>query len=97
VWGIVAGFSLRLIYRAFKALLRRAGLPPTTRFHDLRHTCATLLLRQGVKPKFVQELLGHADITTTLNTYFHVIPSLRGETASAMDDVLGEEDDPLPG
>jgi hypothetical protein len=36
-------------------------------------------------------------MSTTLNTYFHVIPSLRGETASAMDDVLGEEDDPLPG
>jgi integrase len=51
--------------RAFKATLQRAGLPKSTRFHDLRHTCATLLLRQGVNPKFVQELLGHADISLT--------------------------------
>jgi integrase len=43
-----------------------------------------------VHPKLVQELLGHADITTTLNTYSHVIPSLRGETALAMEDVLEE-------
>jgi integrase len=47
-----------------------------------------------VHPKFVQELLGHADITTTLNTYSRVMPSLRGETASAMEDVLGEDDLP---
>lgn len=62
--------------------------------HNLRHTCASLLLSQGVHPKLVQELLGHADITTTLNTYFHVIPSLLSETASAMEDVLGEKEDP---
>ncbi len=55
--------------RAFEAKLRRAELPEI-RFHDLRHTYATLLPRQGVNPKLVQELLGHADISLTLNVYW---------------------------
>jgi integrase len=46
--------SGRNLYRAFKIRVKRASLPQTLRFHDLRHTCATLLLRQGVNPKFVQ-------------------------------------------
>ena len=74
--------------RSFKATLRRAGLPEV-RFHDLRHTCATLLLKQGVNPKFVQELLGHADITLTLNVYSHVLPDMGDAAAGAMDDALG--------
>jgi len=63
--------------RAFKAMLWRAGLP-AVRFHDLHHTCATLLLRQGINPKYVQELLGHADISLTLNVYSHVLPPTWG-------------------
>ena len=74
--------------RSFKALLKRAGLP-AVRFHDLRHTCATLLLRQGVNPKYVQELLGHADISLTLNVYSHVLPDMGDAAASAMDAALG--------
>ncbi len=74
--------------RAFKATLQRAGLPEI-RFHDLRHTCATLLLRQGVNPKFVQELLGHADISLTLNVYSHVLPDMGDAAAEAMDAALG--------
>jgi integrase len=74
--------------RAFKATLQRAGLPEI-RFHDLRHTCATLLLRQGVNPKFVQELLGHADISLTLNVYSHVLPDMGDAAAGAMDAALG--------
>jgi integrase len=74
--------------RTFKATLHRAGLPEI-RFHDLRHTCATLLLRQGVNPKFVQELLGHADIALTLNVYSHVLPDMGGAAAGAMDAALG--------
>jgi site-specific recombinase XerD len=50
------------------------------------------LISKGVHPKLVQELLGHADISTTLNTYSRVIPSMEGKTASAMEEVLGEED-----
>jgi integrase len=75
--------------RAFKALLKRAGLPQTIRFHDLRHTCATLLLRQGVNPKFVQNLLGHEDVSLTLNVYSHVLPDMGDTAAYAMDDALG--------
>ena len=76
------------LYRSFKATLRRADLPEM-RFHDLRHTCATLLLRQGVNPKFVQELLGHADIALTLNVYSHVLPDMGDAAAGAMDTALG--------
>jgi integrase len=75
--------------RAFKALLKRASLPQTIRFHDLRHTCATLLLRQGVNPKFVQKLLGHGDVSLTLNVYSHVLPDMGDTVAGAMDDALG--------
>ncbi len=74
--------------RSFKPLLREAGLPDV-RFHDLRHTCATLLLSRGVNPKFVQELLGHADVGLTLNTYSHYIPSMGDQTALAMEGALG--------
>jgi integrase len=73
--------------RNFAPLLKRAGLPHM-RFHDLRHTCATLLLSRGVHPKFVQELLGHATIAITLDTYSHVMPSMGDATAKAMEDAL---------
>jgi integrase len=74
--------------RYFASLLKRAGLPAGIRFHDLRHTCATLLLGKGVHPKFVQELLGHANIAITLDTYSHVIPGMGDATARAMEDAL---------
>jgi integrase len=73
--------------RSFASLLKRAGLPKI-RFHDLRHTCATLLLSRNVHPKFVQELLGHANIAITLDTYSHVIPGMGNRTARAMEDAL---------
>jgi integrase len=47
------------------------------RYHDLRHTCATLLLSEGVNGKVVSEMLGHASITITLNTYLHVLPDMQ--------------------
>ncbi len=77
-----------LVERAFKPLLKKAGLPEI-RFHDLRHTCATLLLSRGVHPKIVQELLGHATIAITLDTYSHVLPGMGDTAAGAMDDALG--------
>jgi integrase len=77
-----------LVTRSFKPLLPKAGLPDI-RFHDLRHTCATLLLSKGVHAKFVQELLGHATISITLDTYSHVLPGMGDATAGAMDETLG--------
>jgi integrase len=74
--------------RHFKPLLERAGLPRSTRLHDLRHTCATLLLSRGVHPKLVQELLGHATVAMTLDRYSHVLPSMSDQTALAMDAAL---------
>ena len=76
-----------LTQRSFKLLLKRAELP-NIRFHDLRHTCATLLLSKGVHPKFVQELLGHATIAITLDTYSHVLPGMGDQTATAIEDAL---------
>ena len=70
--------------------MRRAGLPDV-RFHDLRHTCATLLLTKGVHPKIVSEMLGHSSIAITLDTYSHVMPGLGDGTARAMEDALGDD------
>src|SRR5215217_599275 len=74
--------------RSFKPLLERAGLPRIT-FHDLRHTCASLLFQRNVHPKFVQELLGHASVAITLDTYSHMLPGMGSEAADAMDEMLG--------
>jgi len=76
-----------LLGRYFKPLLKRAELP-SIRLHDLRHTCATVLLMAGKHPKDVQELLGHASISITLDTYPHVIEGMDGGLADAMDDAL---------
>ena len=67
-----------LLGRHFNPLLRRAGLP-TIWLHDLRHTCATILLMAGKYPKYVQEFLGHANISITVDTYSHVIRGLGGD------------------
>jgi integrase len=76
-----------LLGRHFKPLLKRAELP-AIRLHDLRHTCATILLMAGKHPKYVQELLGHASISITLDTYSHVIEGMDGGLADAMDEAL---------
>lgn len=67
--------------------LLAAGLP-RLRFHDLRHSCATLLLVQGVPARVIMEILGHSSIALTMNTYSHVLPSLKRDAADAMDRVL---------
>jgi integrase len=73
----------------FKPLLERAGLPRSVRFHDLRHTAATLLLSRGVDIVSVQRLLGHASAAMTLNVYAHFVPSMGEATAAAMESALG--------
>jgi integrase len=63
---------------------------PGLRFHDLRHTSATLLLAQGVHPKIVQERLGHADISMTLNRSSHVSPDMQRQAADTLNQALRE-------
>ena len=77
-----------LLRRDWAPLLARAGLAGV-RFHDLRHTCASLLLAAGVHPKVVQERLGHATVGITLDTYSHVVGSLQREAADRIDELLG--------
>jgi integrase len=73
-----------LAKRSFKRFLAKAGLPDM-RFHDLRHTAATLLLSRGINPKVVSEMLGHADISITLRVYAHVTPHMQQAAADVMD------------
>jgi integrase len=75
--------------RSFKRIKARSGVREDLRFHDLRHTCATLLLSGGVNVKVVSEMLGHASITITLNTYAHVLPDMQDSAAEAMEAALG--------
>lgn len=75
--------------RAFKRNLTLAELP-NVRFHDLRHTHASLLIAAGVHPKAIQARLGHASITTTLNTYGHLMPSAFQKVGEKLDAILGE-------
>ncbi len=77
------------ISKDFHRHLDRAGLPQR-RFHDLRHSCATLLLVQGVSPRVVMEVLGHSQIALTMNTYTHVLPELRRQAADRMDELIAE-------
>jgi integrase len=72
----------------FKQALAASGLP-TMRFHDLRHTAATLLFAQNMNPKLVSEMLGHSTISITLDTYSHYVPAMHEQAAAAMDAVLG--------
>ena len=76
-----------LVQRSFEPLLNRAGLPKV-RFHDLRHTFATVLLSSGIHPKMVQEMLGHANISQTMDTYSHVLPDMQDGAISAMENAL---------
>jgi len=73
--------------RGFADLIKKAGVKKI-RFHDLRHTCATLLLAKEVNPKIVQERLGHSDISMTLNRYSYVTPTMQDKAAKILGDAL---------
>ena len=77
----------RRVYALHCNALNDAELPHTA-FHNMRHTVATLLLERGESAKSIQELLGHADIRTTLNTYAHVLEKMKTATSEMMNDIM---------
>jgi integrase len=100
--GIGTMLDPRNMVRSFYAILntpdpndpepdpkKKRKLLPRLRFHDLRHSAATLLLAQGVHPRYIMELLGHSSITVTMNTYGHVLEEMKSETARQIDAVFG--------
>jgi len=78
----------KTVWKDYRDVLKSADLP-LIRYHDLRHSCASLLLLHGVPARMVQEILGHSSINLTLGTYSHVLPGLREQATAAMDAVLG--------
>jgi integrase len=75
--------GIDLLRYSFRSLLMRAGLP-RIRFHDLRHTTATLVLGARVNPKVVSEMLGHSAISIALDIYAHVLPDMQQDAAATM-------------
>ena len=78
------------ITHVWRRLVRRIGLEGI-RFHDLRHTHASLMLKAGVHPKIVQERLGHASIEITLDIYSHLVPGLQEAAAQRFDDMVNHK------
>jgi integrase len=91
--GIGTPLDTDSVGRKLRRLLLDAGLP-AVRFHDLRHSAASLLLAQGVAPRVVMDVLGHSQISVTMNTYTHVAPSLVDAAAAAVDRALAGPDNP---
>jgi integrase len=88
----------RNLVRRFQELLGRTGLP-ARRFHDLRHTDASLMFERGLEATTVQRVLGHSSIAVTNDTYLHLMPQVKKRTAEIMDDFLrapGEEREEQP-
>jgi len=77
----------RSVIRRFHSILKTTGLP-RIRFHDLRHSAATLLLAQGVSPRYISDLLGHSQVSFTMQTYAHVLPHIQRDVADRMDEIL---------
>jgi len=89
VFSQIDGKSLlpNSVSHAWRNLARRTGLKGI-RLHDARHTHASLMLKQGVHPKIVQERLGHATIAITLDTYSHIVPGLQEAAAAGFDKMV---------
>jgi len=86
--GIGTPLAQRNMLRDFYRLVKSSGVPKI-RFHDMRHTYATLALLNGEKPKVVQETLGHASITLTMDTYSHLLPDMQEDAAVRMEALVG--------
>jgi integrase len=82
----------RNLVRHFKSVLERADLPDV-RFHDLRHSCATMLIAQGVHARTVMEIMGHSQISVTMNTYGHIMPETQRAAADALDRLFPDNED----
>lgn len=90
VWQSAEGGAFRYsnwFKRHFKPVIVLAGLPSGTRFHDLRHSYAAMLIAQGAHPRAIMERMGHSTITVTLDTYGHLLPKFDAALDSALDDV----------
>ncbi len=74
----------------FKPAVLRAGLPQNTRFHDLRHTAAALMIAQNAHPRAIMERLGHSSVNVTLGTYGHLLPTLDTELVKRLDSAWNE-------
>jgi integrase len=87
VFTAATGTPLRRSFypRHYKPAVRRAGLPEKLRFHDLRHTCASILIAQGAHPKEIQERMGHSTIQLTFDRYGHLLPSLDQRLRDGLD------------
>jgi integrase len=86
----------RNLTRQFRSLLKTNLEPdgrqlPAIRFHDLRHAAASLLLAQGVAPRTIMETPGHLQISLTMDTYSHLMPTLKAEAAEKMDAILSAQ------
>ncbi len=80
-------YATNMLSRSFASLLARANVRHI-RFHDLRHTAATLLLGEGIHPKVVSEMLGHSKTGITLDTYSHATPTMQQQAVEAFDRLL---------
>jgi integrase len=85
--SVGAPLEPRKLFRSFKAVLDKGGLP-NIRFHDLRHSAASLMLAQGIPLRSIQEILGHGSIAMTANLYAHVGEQLKRQAADAMGAIL---------
>jgi integrase len=97
IFGTAKGTPLdgvNLVRRAFKPALRRAKLPEI-RFHDLRHSFASLLIAQGEHPKLISEQLGHASTKITLDRYGHLMDQSYGDASARLDEALFGTDSPI--
>jgi integrase len=79
--------SSNVVNPSFKPLLVRTGIA-RIRFHELRHTCASVMAQAGVAPKYAQDRLGHADVNLTMNIYTHVLPEARAEVAKKLEEAI---------
>ena len=86
-WNDGRPFDPLYLSKKFPKLLKKYNFQPI-RFHDLRHTHATMLLQQGVNPKIVSERLGHSTISITLDIYSHVLPNMQKEAVSRLEELF---------